>query len=163
MAGALARRLGGGVPAVLLRKESCRDDCGVGSLARYIGGCKFSAYRVSYLIVSRGRPQSKKRLLSNSSAKNYMKLVKLVAVIVHTEMLVNWTKPGIYTMGYVRFDSIFSTLTCFVRSLNESRDSCLNLWVWNFNTSRLVYLRHATLILRFLVRSCCSSGTVLTP
>ena len=127
MARALARRLRGGVPVVLLRKEPCWDDCSVGSFARYTGGCKFSEYRVSYLIVSRDQPQLEKPLLYNISAKNYTKLAKLVGVIVHTEMLVNLTKLGIYTMGYVRLDSRSETLTSFIRSLKELIDSYLNL------------------------------------
>ena len=161
MARALARRLRGGVPVVLLRKESCWDDCSVGSLARHIGGRKFSEYRVSYLILSRDRPQLEKHLLYNISAKNYTKLAKPVGVIVHTEMLVNLTRPGIYTMGYVRFDSRSETLTSFIRSLKELIDSYLNLQLWIFNTSRLVYSTPTILILQSLVRSFCSRrGTV---
>jgi hypothetical protein len=72
----------------------------------------FSKYRVSYdLIVFRARPQPEKPHLFNSSGENYTKLAKLVAVIVHMVMLVNWTKPGISTMGYVGSDGRLKTLT----------------------------------------------------
>jgi len=160
VAGALARRFRGGIPVVLLRKESGWDDCSVGPLARYIGSCKVSESLVSYnLTIPRGRPQQERPRLSNFSARNYTKHAKLVGVIVHMVMPVNWTKPGIFTMGYVRFDGWLETLTGVIRSLNELINNYFHLPLWIFNTSRQVCLRPKILSLPFLVRSSCSCGT----
>jgi len=161
VAGALARRFRGGIPVVLLRKESGWDDCSFGSIARYIRGCKVSESRVSYdLIVFRDRPQPERPHLCNFSAKNYTKLAKLVGVIVHMVMLVNWTKPGIFTMGYVRINGWLETLTGFIRSLNELINNYFHLPLWIFNTSRQVCLRPKILSSPFLVCSFCLGGTL---